>query len=75
MANIEHDSFVYFVASRSRVLYCGVTTSLRLRVLEHREGAYEGFSKQYKCHRLVWFEQFELLVNAIDREKQIKRWR
>ena len=38
-------------------------------------GVYEGFSKQYQCYLLVWFERFESLVNAIDREKQNKRWR
>ncbi len=71
----DHNYFVYFVASRSRTLYCGVTKSLVRRVDEHRDGSFEGFSSVYKCNRLVWFERFEYIGNAIAREKQIKRWR
>jgi putative endonuclease len=44
-------------------------------VAEHKDGEYPGFSADYKCHRLVWFEGFQYVGNAIDREKQIKNWR
>jgi putative endonuclease len=70
----EHHYYVYIVASRTRVIYCGMTNSIRRRIDEHREGSVPGFSAQYKCDRLVWFEHYQYVNNAIDREKQIKRW-
>jgi putative endonuclease len=71
----EHGYYVYIVASRSRVLYCGVTNNLRRRVQQHQQGTFEGCSADYACQRLVWFERFQYVNNAIAREKQIKRWR
>ena len=71
----DHDYYVYLIASRTHVLYCGMTNSIRRRVEEHREGAIEGFSATYRCHCLVWFERYQYVLNAIDREKQIKGWR
>ena len=70
----ERHYFVYMIASISRVLYIGMTSNLRKRVWEHRNGIFEGFSKHYKCHRLVWYESYDDVANAIDREKQLKRW-
>jgi putative endonuclease len=75
MSHDEHAYYVYMVASRSRVLYCGVTNNLLRRIEQHREGSTPGFSADYKCTRLVWFERFCSIHNAIAREKQIKRWR
>ena len=46
-----HNYYVYFVASHTRVLYCGVTNGLLRRVLEHRDGTTPGFSASYKCNR------------------------
>ncbi len=66
--------FVYVVASKSRVLYIGMTNSIDRRVWEHKNGVIEGFSKQYRCHRLVYYESFDDVRKAIDREKQLKRW-
>ncbi|MGC2160528.1 MAG: GIY-YIG nuclease family protein [Silvibacterium sp.] len=71
----EHSYFVYLMASRTRVLYCGMTNNLFRRVAEHKSGEMPGFSKTYKCHRLVWFEHFQYVGNAIARERQIKNWR
>ena len=71
----EHAYYVYLMASRSRTLYCGVTDSIRRRTAEHRDGECEGFTSQYKCTRLVWFEHYQYIDNAIRREKQIKNWR
>src|SRR5271170_7895568 len=70
----EHHYYVYIVASRTRVIYYGMTNSIRSRIDEHREGSVPGFCAQYKCDRLVWFEHYQYVNNAIDREKQIKRW-
>ena len=67
--------YVYLVANRSRVLYVGVTSDLKTRIRQHREGTFEGFTDAYGCKRLVWFERFTTAGAAIAREKQIKRWR
>ena len=67
--------YVYFVANRSRVLYVGFTSDLKVRVKQHRGGRFEGFTSEYGCDRLVWFERFTTPSAAIAREKQIKRWR
>ena len=50
----EHNYFVYMIASRSRVLYIGMTNNLHRRVSEHKNGLVEGFAKEYKYHRLVY---------------------
>lgn len=66
--------YTYIVASRSRTLYIGVTSEIEDRVAKHKSGAYEGFSKRYKCNRLIWFERFADPQGAIAREKQLKGW-
>jgi putative endonuclease len=70
----RHGYFAYIVASKSRVMYIGMTNSLDRRVFEHKHGLIDGFSKQYRCHRLVYYESFDDVRKAIDREKQLKRW-
>jgi len=65
---------VYILASRSRVLYTGVTNDLARRVHEHKQGLIPGFAQQYRVTRLVYFEQFGDIHDAITREKQIKGW-
>jgi len=70
----ERRYFTYIVASRSRTLYTGVTNNIEKRIREHRDGTLEGFSKEYACQRLVWFEIFGYIDDAITREKQLKRW-
>ena len=67
--------YVYLVANRSRVLYVGFTSNLKIRVKQHREGTFNGFTGAYGCNRLVWFERYTTPGAAIAREKQIKRWR
>src|ERR1700694_3876061 len=67
--------FVYIVASRSRALYVGLTNDIRRRTREHKEGLIEGFSRKYKCNRLVYYETFQYVNNAINREAEIKKWR
>jgi len=63
------------MSSSRRALYTGVTGHLRQRVMEHKTGAIDGFSLQYHTTRLVYFETYNYVRNAIGREKQIKRWR
>ncbi|MFT4114501.1 GIY-YIG nuclease family protein [Silvibacterium sp.] len=52
-----------------------MTGNLEKRIYQHQHGIFDGFTSEYHCHRLVWFEMFEDVHSAIDREKQIKRWR
>ncbi|WP_027230261.1 GIY-YIG nuclease family protein [Phyllobacterium sp. UNC302MFCol5.2] len=67
--------YVYIVTnSRRGTLYIGVTADLPGRVYQHREGLTPGFAWTYGCKRLVWYEQHELIVDAIQREKSMKRW-
>jgi len=67
--------YVYILASRiGGTLYIGVTNDLIRRVAEHRLKLVDGFTKKYDVHRLVHFEQFDDVENAIKREKQLKRW-
>ncbi len=74
MGKRDHHYFVYIVASRTHVIYCGMTDSLTRRVEEHRLSAIPGFTERYQCNRLVWYECYQYVLNAISREKQIKRW-
>ena len=67
--------YVYIMASRSGVLYTGVTNDLSRRVGEHKEGQIPGFTKRYKVTRLVYYESMPDVNVAIAREKQIKGWR
>jgi len=60
------------MASRSGVLYIGITSDLECRVREYKTGVYDGFTKKYKCHRLVYYEQYDSVYAAIGREKQLK---
>ena len=67
--------FVYMLASkRNGTLYVGVTSDLRRRLLEHRRGLVPGFTSRYGVKRLVWFEQHELVVEAIRRERRLKKY-
>jgi putative endonuclease len=66
--------YVYVMASRSRVLYTGVTNDLGRRVNEHKQGLTPGFTSRYRITRLVYYEEFADIRDAIAREKQIKAW-
>ena len=56
------------------VLYVGVTNDLASRWWEHFTGKMEGFTRQYKCHHLVYYEEYRQITKAIEREKQLKGW-
>jgi len=66
--------FVYIMTNRSKTVYIGVTNNLVRRVYEHKIGVGSGFTAKYKLDRLVYFERFENIDNAIGREKRIKGW-
>jgi putative endonuclease len=67
---------VYILASkRNGTLYVGVTSDAARRVAEHQTDAVDGFTKRYAVHRLVYAEFHETMLDAIQREKAIKKWR
>jgi putative endonuclease len=66
--------FAYIMSNRSKTLYTGVTGNLIRRVHEHKMGIGSSFAAKYKLDRLVYFERFEDIRNAIEREKTIKGW-
>ena len=69
----EHRYFIYLMASQAYgTLYLGVTNDLSRRTGEHRQSLQEGFTAKYGVHRLVWFEEFGDIRDAIMREKQRK---
>jgi putative endonuclease len=71
----ERTYYVYIMASKSRVVYVGVTGFLMARVLRHRAGEGGEFTKKYQVHRLVYFSSFRNVGDAIGRETEIKKWR
>ena len=67
--------WVYMLASaRYGTLYIGITNNLGRRTYEHRTDAVNGFTSRYGVHRLVWYESYEDVTEAIAREKQLKHW-
>ena len=71
----EYQFWVYIMASESGTLYVGMTNNILRRVYEHKTGKNEGFTKKYKCERLVWVEEHRYVYNAIEREKELKGWK
>ena len=70
----ERRYYVYIMASRSLNLYTGITDNIYPRALEHKSGSIGGFTKRYNINRLVYYETFRYVGNAIGREKRIKAW-
>ncbi len=71
----QREFFVYIVASRTRRLYIGVTNNLFRRIYEHKHKLIPGFTERYNINRLVYYEIFSDVCDAILREKQLKGWR
>ncbi|MGD0036612.1 MAG: GIY-YIG nuclease family protein [Bacteroidota bacterium] len=67
--------FVYIMSNRKNgTIYTGMTNDLERRVLEHKKRLNEGFTKRYNLTNLVYFEDTNTALSAIEREKQIKGW-
>jgi putative endonuclease len=76
MVGAESFIAVYLMASkRHGTLYVGVTSDLISRVVQHRDGFFEGFTKRYDVKRLVWFETHDFMIEAIHREKALKKYK
>jgi len=68
--------YVYIMSSKwNTVLYIGVTNNLKRRVTEHSMGQISGFTKRYNVHKLVYYECFNDVKLAIQREKHLKKWK
>ena len=73
---MRKSAYVYFLSNvNHNVLYVGVTNNLVRRVSEHKAKVNKGFTQTYNCDRLVYFEEFDKITDAIAREKQIKNWK
>ena len=71
----ERYYYVYMITTwRNTALYIGVTNNLERRLREHRDEVNDGFSKRYHTHKLVWFEQYRDIRDAIEVEKRLKGW-
>jgi putative endonuclease len=67
---------VYIMTNRRHgTLYVGVTSDLTARATQHRDGEIPGFTATYGLKRLVWYEQHQTIVGAIQREKSLKRYK
>lgn len=67
--------FTYIVANKRRgIPYTGMTKNLKIRVHQHKQKLLKGFTSRYNLNRLVWFEEFQWVQDAIAREKEIKGW-
>ena len=70
------EAYVYILTNkRYGTLYTGVTSDLVSRIWQHKSDVTDGFTKSYAVHRLIWYEQHGSIEDAIEREKNIKRWR
>ena len=67
-------SYVYIMASRTKTLYIGVTNDIERRAWEHKSRTLVGFTSRYNIDRLVYYEDYESIQDAIQREKQLKGW-
>jgi putative endonuclease len=73
---MNETSYIYFMSNQhNNVLYVGVTNDLVRRVAEHKGKINKGFTYKYNVDKLVYFEQFSLMIDAIAREKQLKNWK
>jgi putative endonuclease len=70
-----HQYYIYILASQKNgTLYIGVTNDLERRVLEHKQKINDGFTSKYNVNKLVYFESFQYINDAILREKRLKKW-
>ena len=72
---MEKQSYIYFMSNRyNKVLYVGITSNLIKKAWEHKNKVVDGFTKRYNLNKLVYYEIYDDIETAINREKQIKSW-
>ena len=68
--------YIYIMSNpNNTTLYIGVTNDIERRVTEHKSGAIPGFTQKYNCIKLVYYETYSDINQAIEREKKLKKWR
>ncbi len=73
---MHHNYFIYILTNKSnKVVYIGVTNNLRRRVFEHKEKLIPGFTKRYNIDKLIYYEYYQKIEEAILREKRLKKWK
>ncbi len=75
IAAMTQNYYIYIMTNRSRTFYVGITNNLEQRVYEHKQKLIDGFTKRYNISRLVYYEVFTDVRDAIAREKKVKDWR
>ncbi|MFC1622660.1 GIY-YIG nuclease family protein [Patescibacteria group bacterium] len=73
-SRLDYEFYLYFMASPTGTLYVGVTNNLVKRVWQHKNKKIKGFTEKYSCNKLVYYEIYQYVYDALAREKQIKRW-
>jgi putative endonuclease len=69
------EGFVYILSNKNRTItYIGVTSDMERRMIEHKTGSGSRFTSKYQLHDLMYYENYSLIIDAIDREKQLKNW-
>ena len=71
---MEKTYYVYIMASKSKVIYTGMTNDLENSVYQHKHKLDDGFSKRYNTYKLVWYDETDDVTAAIEFEKKIKGW-
>jgi putative endonuclease len=71
---MNKQGFVYILGNNNKTLYIGVTADLPKRIMIHKQKLTKGFTKKYFLHKLLYYEVFDTMQDAIIREKQLKRW-
>ena len=72
---MEKQAYIYILSNRyNKVLYVGITSNLIKRAWEHKNKVVDVFTKRYNLNKLVYYEIYDDIETAINREKQIKSW-
>ena len=66
--------FIYIIGNNRPTIYIGVTSNLIQRIYQHKKDLIKGFSSKYKLHKLLYYETYDSIEEAITREKQLKNW-
>ena len=66
--------YIYILTNKSNTLYVGVTNNIQKRLYEHKNKLINGFTKKYNLNKLIYFETYQNINDAMKREKQIKGW-
>ena len=73
---MQHNYFIYILTNKAnKVVYIGVTNDLKRRVYEHKMKLFPGFTRRYNLNKLVYFERYQNIDEAIIREKRLKKWK